>query len=60
MFHVVISKISNKKRRVKFLDISQSVNFFRDVKMSDDNAKMKNVKKKYQFLRHKNYELTRD
>ena len=60
MFHVAISRISNKKRRVKFLNMSENVSFFRDAKMFDDDVKMKNAKKKYQFLQYKNYESIRN
>ena len=56
MFHVAISRISNKKRRVEVVNISKNVNYFRDVKMLDDDAKMKNSKKKYQSLRYKECE----
>ena len=59
-FYVVISRISNKKKRVKFLSISENVNFFRDAKMIESDAKMKNVKKKYQFLQYKNYKSIRN
>ena len=54
MFHVVISKTSNKKKRGKFLKISDSVNFFRDIKIFENDARMENAKKKYQFLRYEN------
>ena len=42
--HVAISKISNKKKRVKFLNIFESVNFFLNAKMFYDDVKMKNAK----------------
>ena len=52
--YVAISKTSNKKRRVEFLNISENVSFFRDAKMFDDNAKMKNAKKKISLCNMKN------
>ena len=58
MFHVTISKTSNKKRRVKFLNMSENVKSFLDAKMHENDAKMKNVKKKYRFLQYKNYKST--
>ena len=58
MFSVVISRISNKKKRVKFLNRFDNV--FRDAKMFDNDAKMQNAKKKYQFLRYKEFELIRN
>ena len=60
MFYVVKVKSSNKQKRVKFLNISENVNFFRDVKILDNDAKMKNTKKKYQFLRYENYKAIRN
>ena len=50
LFYVVISKISSKKKRVKFLNIFENEIFFRNTKMSNDDAKIKNVKNNYQFL----------
>ena len=60
LFHVVISKTSLKKKRVNFLNISESVNFFRDVKMSDNDTKIKNAIKEYRLLRYENLQSIRD
>ena len=54
LFHVVISKILNKKKRVKFTNVFENINFFRDAKMFDDNAKLKNMKKDIDFCDIKN------
>ena len=45
MSHVAISKTSDKKKRVKILNMFESVNFFRDANMFNNDAKMKNAKK---------------
>ena len=54
MFQVAISRISNKKRRVEFLNMFESVNFFRDAKMSENDVKMKYVKKNINLCNMKN------
>ena len=54
LFHVVKLKTSNKKRGMKFLNVFKSVNFFRDAKMSNINAKMKNAKKNIDLYSIKN------
>ena len=54
MFYVAISKFSNKKKRVEFLNMFENVSFFRDAKMSKNDAKIKDVKKNINFCDIKN------